>query len=415
MNRAIVVLALVFAGCGARSGLSGGDAPADDAAVDGGADVALDGPPIVTEGCRSNGLGSPLRPAPAVDYRLVESMPLPDSASGVAIGDVTGDGRADVVGVSETGSWVLPQRADGGFGAPLRVGSGGHALALITLGGRPAFVVANRSALVTLRIGATGAIEVVNRTKAADPNELTVGDVDGDGLDDVVVSIRDSLRITTFFGDATGAFPRQDSVSFTGHDPRIAVQGVVLADIDSTPGLELAVLVNDPYLGVLHRSAAGAWDLARSTHASTPASYRALNVADMDGDGLIDLVVGVRTLELYGPGALVVRQQPSGGFAELPWAPSRRPRDTLAIAARDVDGDGQADFATVVRDEDGVNTALSLFFGRGSSRIAGPSVPLGREVDSSDVVVGDIDCDGCPDVIVDRARVFRGVGCGARR
>lgn len=410
MRSAVAVVVVGLVGCGARSGLSTGDAPPPDASVEEVRDTAIDSPPIVTEGCRSNGLGAPLRPGPSIAYALAETTRLPDVASSTAIGDVDGDGRADVVGVNETGAWVFRQQEDGSLGAPLRVAEGGHAVALITLLGRPAFVIASRTALVTLRIGASGAVEVVNRTSATDPYELTTGDVDGDGSVDIVASTRASQTITTFFGDGSGAFPRQHSVSFAAR-AGIAVAGIVLADLGPSPGLELAVLMNEPSLGVMHRNTAGVWDRDRTMRVWTPAAYGALNVADMDGDGLNDLVLGVRSLELLGPGAAVVRQGASGTFTEQAWAPSRRPRGTLAIAARDVDGDGQADFVAVTVDEDTINTSLRLFLGRGSARIAGPSVPLGPMIDSSDVVVGDINCDGCPDVIVNGARVFLGAGC----
>lgn len=408
MTRWVALAVLASAGCGARTGLSSGEAAPADAAVV--ADVAVDTPPIGTKTCRSNALGAPLRPAPPVAYALVETAPLYERASSVAIGDLTGDGRADVVAVHDSSAWVHVQQADGTLGAPLRIAEGGHAVALITVGGRPAFVVAQRDALVTFRVAASGALEVVHRTPVAEPYELTTGDIDGDGFVDVVASIRDSQSITTFLGDGSGAFPRQHTVRYPARAP-IFVQGVVLADIDPTPGLELAVLLNEPFLGVMHRNAKGEWDWSLTTGAWTPAAYRALAVADMDGDGPNDLVLGARTLELLGPGAVVVRQTFTGAFTELPWGPSRRPRDTLAIAARDVDGDGQADFVAVVRDEDSVDSSLALFLGRGSSRVAGPIVPLGAMRGSPDVVVGDVDCDGCPDVIVYGQRVFHGEGC----
>lgn len=408
MHRQLVLLVAVI-GCGSRTGLLGADALAVDAAADEFQDEAIDAPPIVTNGCRSNHRGSPVRPAPAIAYGLAETTALPESLTSTAIGDVTGDGRADVVGVNEAGSWVFPQLDDGSLGTPLRVSEGGHAVAVFSLRGQPAFLVGSRTALVTLRVTATGKIEVVNRTPSANVHELTLGDVDNDGFVDVVASIRDSQSITTFLGDGSGSFPRTQTMSFAA-SAHIFVHGVVLADIDPSPGLELAVLLNEPYLGIVHRNATGVWDRDLATGVWTPASYSVLNVADMDGDGLADLILGGRSLELSGPGAVVVRQEPSGAFAELPWAPSRPPRNTLAVAARDVDGDGQADFVAVVG-EDTINSSLSLFFGRGNSRIAGPNVALGPLRDSSDVVVGDIDCDGCPDVIVNGARIFRGFGC----
>ena len=180
-------------------------------------------------------------------------LPVTDNASGIGVGDVNGDGRADIV-VSDDWAmtiYVFAQNAGGTFDPPVVYPSG-------TLGSRPEAVeVADmnqdgRGDVVVL--GQYGNIYVHLQnpdgtlapaklhgigiaTSNPDPHSLAIGDVDGDGKLDVVVAkdlfmggvdihyaTRANLRMT-FTADQTGGLvgkPVRFTATITNDGPDVA-------------------------------------------------------------------------------------------------------------------------------------------------------------------------------------------------
>jgi len=131
-------------------------------------------------------------------------LPVTDNASGVGVGDVNGDGRADIVVTYDSAMqiFVFAQNAGGTFDPPVAYNSG-------ELGSRPMAVdVADmnqdgRADVVVLGQYGNVYVHVQNpdgtlapaklhgigiATSNNDPHSLAIGDVDGDGKPDVVVA-----------------------------------------------------------------------------------------------------------------------------------------------------------------------------------------------------------------------------------
>ncbi|MBK7187073.1 MAG: VCBS repeat-containing protein [Ignavibacteria bacterium] len=129
---------------------------------------------------------------------------------------------------------------------------------------------------------------------------VAVGDVDGDGLDDVLFGDRLGRSIATFLQKTPGSFVRSNS-GLDGVDTTYETQAMVLVDIDNDGDRDLLVAGGGPefaeedverglrvYInngkGMLTRQLTGVPQI--STNATT------INACDYDGDGDFDVFIG---------------------------------------------------------------------------------------------------------------------------
>jgi hypothetical protein len=240
-----------------------------------------------------------------------------DSGSGaIAMGDVTGDGNADI---------IVGTATDGGTGSGMLVvykslGSGTFDMATAiakTVGTISALAVGDFNGdgkldiVVGFKDGTHGPTEYINNgdgtfTAKALPlvssvvpvtYSLAVGDVDGDGHLDIVAgnySNNTAAGVDTFYkNDGTNFTAGNIGTSATAGDLTTSIR---LADIDRDGHLEV-ITTNYNTSAVASKyysydSTNAKFDLASHTIA-TAANYWASAIGDVTGDGYLDYVVGV--------------------------------------------------------------------------------------------------------------------------
>ncbi len=227
---------------------------------------------------------------------------------------------------------------------------------------------------------------------------LAAGDVDGDGLDDLVgsyvtnpqmVSARETVVLLNL-GDVTFGAARQVAA---GAVLAVAdLDGDERADLivgDGNEGESLKVLLND---GV------GAAFTGSGTFGAESGSRRAA-VADLNGDDLPDFVVTtfnhLASAEPEFAGNVdVFLNMGAGGFQKAKSYPLLNGADYLAIA--DFSGDGSPDILATESLVHGSDSGLNLLVNDGSGAF-GPAVRLPVAGAAGPLIAGDFDRDGKPD------------------
>jgi hypothetical protein len=185
---------------------------------------------------------------------------------------------------------------------------------------------------------------------------IEVADLDRDTHVDVVLVTKDDARVDVFYGDGTGRFPRSATLNVEG------VAEAFVADLDGDGHAEL--LVGGRGLHLVTSGAAGALE---AQPIDAPAGLSDLAVADIDSDGerdVIGLSAGVlvallqaepttfREARLATFERVTSRTSEETDAAGTPATALRTTRQSLAahrVAIADLDGDGTLDAAVLVR------------------------------------------------------------------
>jgi uncharacterized protein DUF11/VCBS repeat protein len=290
-------------------------------------------------------------------FQPYQAFPVGSWPEAVAIGDVTGDGRADVVmttgfyfdSANDYRVWVFAQTGGGTLAAPVSYPTG----------------------------------------SSATPESVQIGDVTGDGRKDVVVGL-DGVGVQMYPQLASGTLGSPTLTSTA--DGRI----VRLGRLNGDARLDVAAVGwGTNTVSVLLNDGAGGLQ-APISYPAQHAGYDDLDVADVTGDGRDDLVV--MSGQTYSvPNLSVLPQLAGGGFgpaAEYRVAPNA---NTNGVAVGDVTGDGRKD---VIVSYGGNRPSSNLaVFPQSSSGALGAPVTYPSYDIPEPVEVADVDRDGRDDVV----------------
>lgn len=178
----------------------------------------------------------------------------------IRIGDFNRDNKADIVSTNLDGNDVTILLGDGkgGFvqpaGSPFRCGDAPFNVAVgdVNADGLADLAIVNSPSSTSDHSGRDGLTVLLGdgrggfRTMPGSPfntdrfpNLAAIGDVDGNGVGDVVVSIPDSDRITIFSMARNGTLPSRRNVVVRGHP-----KGLVIHDFDGDGRGDIAVANN---------------------------------------------------------------------------------------------------------------------------------------------------------------------------
>jgi hypothetical protein len=335
----------------ANSPDSGGNTPLGMAV----ADVNGDGRPdaLIANG-NSNKLGVLLNNGAGVFVLQTNALDTGGYApESVVIADVNGDGRPDaLVANSSSGTvGVLLNDGAGNFilqaNAP-STGGNPRALVVADVNGdrRPDVLVANQNTntLGVLLNDGAGRFTLQAGSPSTGPTSslygLAVADVNGDGRPDALVANANASKLLVLLNDGTGSFTLQANAPSTGADGGPTSVAVADANGDGRPDA-LVTNSSKATLGVLLNDGTGSFTLQANSPSTGAGTYpRSLAVADVNGDGRPDVLVGNEYTDTLG----ILLGTATGNFTLQPNAPSTGNRGIpVSVAAADVNGDGRPD------------------------------------------------------------------------
>lgn len=371
-------------------------------------------------------------------------------ASSIAVGDLNGDGKPDLVvancgardsaciGFNASTVGVLLGNGDGTFRPAVTYDSGGLTAVSVVIAdvngdGLPDLLVANRGyggGLVAVLLGngdGTFKPAVSYASGGQFSSSVAVADVNGDGKPDLVVAneCADSNcdgSVGVLLGNGDGTFQTAVTYSSGGTD----AFSVAVADVngDSKPDILVAtstmVCIGGTCrpvsaVGVLLGKGDGTFGTASTFGAGGLfAGNQSIVIADVNGDGQPDIVVentaccgsssgAVGVLLGNGDGTFqtVVLYQSNGGGA-----------GTYAVVA-DIDGDGKLDlvFTDQCASSNCNNGLVGVMLGNGDGTFQSAVTFSSGGTLTNAVAVADINGDGKPDLVVANQCADNGGSC----
>ena len=253
-------------------------------------------------------------------------------------------------------------------------------------------VTANADGSISVLSGLLGggfATAVMHAVEGS-PKDVTLNDMNGDGRSDIVVANRGSGNVSLLLARAGGGF--SPAVNYdAGHS--YALSAVATGDLNGDGAPDVVVAHNDQsssaYSGITVLFGQADGTLAAPGRHAVAAFPEALVVADFDGDGLTDVATAN-----WGSDSVSILQGLGGGI----FAPAANYRTKVdrprALAMGDVNGDGRPDLVAA----NGASASVSVLpglagggFGAAEAYAVGNG-PIG-------VAIDDMDRDGRLDIV----------------
>ena len=318
----------------------------------------------------SVGLGVLLGALASCHYGSNYSLPTIDVPNSIAIADVDGDGTPDllVATTADQGNPHNPGFANvilGNHGSPGTFHSGVQypttgsdpsslAVADLTGSGSRDLVIANfgdGSVSVFMHGASPGTYQAaVNVTTGGQPNQVVIGDINGDGKPDLVIADASATgnAIVLFQDPANpGQFLAPMKLPINAN----SAAAVAIGDLngDGAPDIVAATFDangNNGAIYIFYQNAATRGTFLAAVTFPAGAQPQAVRIADVNGDGLPDIVVAN-----LGPGAdgtgsagvSVLLQDAAHPGSFLPPVTYATHGGAVDVAVADLDGDGKPD------------------------------------------------------------------------
>ena len=278
-------------------------------------------------------------------FARVRSYATGSGPSSVAIGDLNGDGKPDLVTANvESGTVsVLQNRGDDGFG-PKR------------------------------------SYRVVTETRSG-PRSVAIGDLNADGKADLVTANDEVGTMSVLLNDGEGRFQ-------TKRDYRTAASFVAIGDLSGDGKADLVAAADSKVVSVLLNRGDGSFGAKRNYRTGSGSSSVA--IGDLNGDGKLDLA----TPNEYANPASVLLNRGDGSFAAK--RDFRTGIEPVSVAIGDLNGDRKPDLATA-NDPELEAWTVSVLLNKGNGSFAAKRDYRAPDEPRS-IAIGDLNGDGRPDL-----------------
>lgn len=375
---------------------------------------------------------------PGFDFR--KSLPADFLPTGVAAGDINGDGKVDWV-VSNGGSnsvWVFLGQGDGTTSVPTIVPLAGQsplAVALADLRGIGVLDLvvaeADSSTVEVLSGNGDGTFGAGKLYATPDPpSTLAVADFNGDGHPDIVVGMLDEGVIDrSVETDAIALLPGNGTsfgapIIWSNQNAVPDVTGMAVADLNGDGHPDLVVLEGfggAPGIYGLLSQADGTFKQSYVyPHVPGIVDYDAIAVGDLNEDGKADLAIA----DTYGDVSIALGNGDGTFASDSTWEVFGTGDTGFAAAFVDLNGDGHLDLVTsggtvgTSSSNYDVNAGdlVCVLFGDGTGNLSTAKDYRG-EAGMYSLVVADLNADGYPDIVTanqdsDSASVYLNDGVG---
>ena len=414
----------------ASGGFSPGSVAVADVNGDGKLDVMVANTCVDYSGCATGSVGVLLGNGDGTFQTAASYDSGGTVASSIALGDVNGDGKLDVLVSNDCGNYgdygcmtgtvgVLLNKGKGIFSAALNYNSGGYeslavAVADLNGDGKPDMVAANWALNSDNSAGIVGVLlgngdgtfqpAVGYGTGGFIADFVAVADVNGDGKPDIIVAnhcVEMSCDVQTgnvgvLLSNGNGTF--QPAASYNLDD---IPQSVAVADVngDGKPDLLVAV---DSGISVLINNGNGTFTL-ETTYPSGGETATSVAVADVNGDGKPDLLVTNHGDGSSSSGSVSVLLGNGDGTFQPGVSYSSGAIYTDALAIGDVNGDGKIDLVVASQYTNAATAgAVGVLLGNGDGTFQTPIntvMPTPLE-DVKQLALADFNGDGKLDLAV---------------
>lgn len=240
----------------------------------------------------------------------------------------------------------------------------------------------------------------------AGPNDIAVGDFNGDGNVDVVIPNTGTPYLTILLGDGQGGFkPSPHSPFATQSYPH--VHGVAAADFNGDGKLDVVTdSWGDNQILMLFGDGAGNLVLPGKLFPTGKRPYQRLRSADFNKDGNPDVV----TTDLDINAVSILIGDGKGGLHDAPGSPFPAGVFPWAVAVDNMNNDGNLDLVILPYDRDitdprQLGVTVLLGDGKGGFRkMNGSPFSLAGCRGPDRVATGDVNGDGMRDIVVSCAQ-----------
>ena len=330
----------------------------------------------------------------------------------VAISDIDGDGKPDIV-ITNRNSNSISIFLNTGIGSlvsfatkvdfitdslPVSVAIGD-----IDGDGKPDLAVANNSSntiSILRNTSSSGTISFATKVDFATgsgPYSVSIGDINRDGKPDLAIANINSNTVSVLRNTSSSGFVnfaiKQDFG--TGGSPR----SVAIGDLDNDSKPDLAVVSNlNNLVSILRNtSSGGIISFATVVNIVIGTNPTSAAIGDLDGDGKLDLAIangGSNSVSILrntsSIGAINFATKIDYTTGSGPWS----------VAIGDIDGDGRLDLA--IANNTSTNYTISVFRNTGSIGTVSfaTKVDFATGTNPISLAIGDINGDGKPDLAV---------------